>query len=121
MTSLGGDIGYEALRILPLAGTPFNRIEVQAGASGFTPTFRARGYNTTVGLGFDTQNAGNTRFTSHNFGKIEFEIFGVGGTSWLAVQSDSYGAPILSANGPANGMAGEIYSWNCNAYWNNKG
>ena len=102
ITSLGGEIGYEALRILPLPGTTFNHIEVQAGASGFTPTFRARGYNPNVGLGFDTQNAGNTRFTSHNFGNIEFEIFGVGGTSWLAVQSDNYSAPIISANGQAD-------------------
>ena len=117
MTSLGGDIGYEALRILPLAGTPFNRIEVQAGASGFTPTFRARGYNTTVGLGFDTQNAGNTRFTSHNFGKIEFEIFGVGGTSWLAVQSDNYGAPILSANGPAKDIDVRLAPKNNGVVW----
>ena len=42
--------------------------------------------------------------TSHSFGNIEFEVFGVGGTSWLAAQSDSSAAPILSANGAASNI-----------------
>lgn len=116
ITSLGSIIGNEALRILPASGA-VNRIEMKAGLAGLTPTLRGRGTDSSVGFGFDTQNAGNTRFTSHSFGNIEFEIFGVGGTSWLAVQSDSYGAPILSANGPASDIDVRLAPKNNGVVW----
>ena len=39
--------------------------------------------------------------TSHSFGNVEFEVFGNGGTSWLAAGSSSSAAPTMSANGAA--------------------
>lgn len=101
-STLGGIAGNEAIKILPATGATANRIEAKAAAAGLTPTLRARGSDANVGFGIDMQGAATHRITSHTFANIEFEVFGVGGTSWLAVQSDNYSAPIISANGAAD-------------------
>lgn len=103
-TSLGSTQGGEALRILAPTGLPVNRIELQAALTTLIPTLRGRGTDTNVGVGVDTQGSGSFRVTSHSFGNIEFEVFGVGGSSWLAAQSDASAAPILSANGAASNI-----------------
>lgn len=116
-TSLGSVAGSEAIRILPTVGTPANRIEAKAALPGLTPTLRARGTDTNVGFGFDTQGSGNVSFTSQIFSKMEFQVFGVGGSSWLAVQSDNFGAPTLSANGASAAIDIKLAPKGAGAVW----
>ena len=97
--TIGGDYDYEAIRVLNQAGA-VNRLETAGASTGFSPSWRARGSDTNVGLGFDTKGSGTTTFTSNSFGKTEFQIFGSGGASWLAVGSAAT-APVVSANGAA--------------------
>jgi hypothetical protein len=81
-----------------------NRVEVGSGDSGYSPTFRARGGNANVGLGFDTQGSGSFTFTSNSFGAVEFLVYGVGGSSHLAAASSHSGAPSLSAVGSSSNV-----------------
>lgn len=97
--TLGGDYNYEAIRVLNQSGA-VNRLETIGATTGFAPAWRARGSDTDVGLGMDTKGAGTVTFTSHAFANVEFQIFGVGAASWLAVGSHAT-APVLSANGAA--------------------
>lgn len=97
--TIGADYDLEAIRVLAQTGVAANRLETQAAPTGVSPTWRARGADATVGMAFDTKGAGNFTFTSNTFGKVEFQIFGGGGTSWLATASDNFDAPTLSANG----------------------
>jgi hypothetical protein len=57
-----------------------------------------------VSQGFDVYGAGMHTFTSHSFANVEFQVFGVGGSSWLAVGSSSTAAPVISANGAASNI-----------------
>lgn len=81
-----------------------NHFLMQGSGTGITPSIAARGSDTNVGIGFDVQGANNVSFTSHSFGNNEFQIFGVGGSSWLAVGSSASAAPTLSANGAASAI-----------------
>lgn len=99
--TIGGDYGAEAIRVIAPAGTIANRLEVQAAAPGLAPAWRARGSDSNVGMVIDTQGASTVTFTSHSFTNIEFEVFGIGGTTWLAAGSSSSDTPTLSANGPS--------------------
>lgn len=99
--TIGGDYGAEAIKVLASNNVPSNRFETIAAPSGFAPGWRARGVDANVGFGIDTQGNGATTFTSHQFGSIEFQIFGTGGTSYLAANSGSNADPVLSAQGSA--------------------
>lgn len=98
--TLGGDYDYEAVRVLNQNGA-VNRFETAGAAAGFKPAWRGRGADTNVGIGIDTKGTGTVTFTSHEFGNTEFQVFGVGGSSWLAVGSDGFAQPALFANGAA--------------------
>ena len=100
--TLGGDYGYDIIRLTPGAqNTASNFLFSQMAPSGYAPGFAARANtaDTSVGLAFDTFGTGTTSFTSHAYGNTEFQIFGVGGTSWLGVASNGGDAPALSAVG----------------------
>jgi hypothetical protein len=98
--SLGGNIANQAVRIDQNSDN-VNYLYQQGGPKGFSPSIAARGGDASVGLAFDVQGASTTSFTSHAFANVEFQVFGVGGTSWLAVASSASAAPTLSANGAA--------------------
>lgn len=97
---LGGDLNNQAVSI-PQNSNNVNFHFIQGASTGFSPSIAARGADTNVGLGFDVQGSTSTTFTSNSFGKIEFQVFGVGGTSWLGVGSSSSARPTISANGSA--------------------
>lgn len=99
--SLGGALANQAIRIDQNSNN-VNYLYQQGGARGYSPSIAARGADASVGLAFDGQGASTTSFTSHAFANIEFQVFGVGGTSWLAVGSSASAAPTLSANGAAD-------------------
>jgi hypothetical protein len=99
--SLGGALVNQAVRIDQNSNN-VNYLYQQGGARGYSPSIAARGADASVGLAFDVQGASTASFTSHAFSNIEFQVFGVGGTSWLAVGSSASAAPTLSANGAAN-------------------
>lgn len=101
--SLGGLFGAEAMRI----GTLQNQVNywlVGGNTSGSTPFLAARGSDSTVGANIDLQGANTLTFSSHTFGSTEFQVFGIGGSSWLAVGSDSGNSPQLTANGAAGAV-----------------
>lgn len=98
---LGADYESEVLRILAPSNAATNRFEMSASATGSTPSLRARGVDTNVGIGISTKGSGAVTFTSAEFTTIEFQIFAGGGTSWLSVESDGFAAPTLAANGAA--------------------
>lgn len=98
-----GDYGYDAIRVLNQPGFAVNRFELQAPTTGFNPAWRARGSDSNVGMGFDTQGTGSFGFTCGSFARTVFQVFGSSnGTSWLAVGASNTGAPILSAQGAAS-------------------
>ena len=101
--ALGGNGTNMAMSVNQNASN-VNHILVQGGVAGSTPSYAARGSDATVGLGIDVQGANTVSFTSHSFGNYEFQIFGVGGSSWLAVGSSASNAPTLSANGAASAI-----------------
>ncbi len=105
--SLGGTGTNQAVQINQNSNN-VNYLLEQGGATGTGPSIAARGSDSTVGMGFDVQGANNFTFTSHTFGATEFQIFGVGGSSWLAVGSSSSAAPTLSANGAASNISVNI-------------
>lgn len=81
-----------------------NHVLMQGAITGVSPSIAVRGSDPTVGLGFDVQGANNATFTSHSFGNTEFQVFGIGGSSWLAVGSSASDTPTLSANGADNNI-----------------
>jgi hypothetical protein len=97
---LGGDFNKQAVTI-PQNNSNVNYHYIQGSPTGLSPSVAARGGDVNVGLSFDVQGSGSTTFTSNSFGKIEFQVFGVGGTSWLAVGSNSSAKPTISSNGAA--------------------
>jgi hypothetical protein len=103
---IGGDtnVGNQVIAV-NLNSSSVNYLSVSGTPTTFNPAIAARGADTNVGLGFDTQAAAGFNFTSHNFGNTEFQIFGVGGSSWLAVGSSSSAAPAISANGAASNIS----------------
>jgi hypothetical protein len=102
---IGGDTatGNQAIKITPNPRS-VNYWLIQGGTTGFAPSLACRGTDSTVGCGIDMQGASNLSVTSHSFGNMEFEVFGNGGTSWLAAGSSSSGAPTMSANGAASNI-----------------
>jgi len=98
--TLGGDNGQQAIYI-PQNANNVNYMYMSGGPTTFSPAIAARGSDTTVGLVFDVQGASTITFSSHSFTSTEFQVFGVGGSSWLAVGSSNSAAPTLTANGSA--------------------
>ncbi len=98
---------------------PFNvnYLDLNGGATGTSPSIAARGTDSTVGLAFDVQGANSFSFTSHTFANTEFQVFGVGGSSWLAVGSSATAAPIMSANGAASNIDIELAPKGAGAVW----
>lgn len=107
--ALGGNGTNMALAVNQNANN-VNHLLVQGSATGATPSIAARGSDTNVGVGIDVQGANNTTFTSHSFGNTEFQVFGVGGTSWLAAGSSTSDAPTLSANGADANIGVNIFN-----------
>lgn len=102
---IGGDtaIGNQAVMVAPNPRS-VNYWAIQGGAAGLAPSLACRGTDATVGCGIDMQGANTLSVTSHSFGNREFEVFGNGGTSWLATGSSSSGGPTMSANGAASNV-----------------
>lgn len=101
-TTIGGEYGADAIRVLAPVGTIANRLETIAAAAGVTPAWRARGTDTNVGMGFDTKGTGSFTFTSNSFGKTEFQIFGDSGDDWLTVGSATGTGTLSAAGGSAD-------------------
>ena len=100
---LGGDFNNEVINI----GCNVNNVNyffVNGASTGGAPSVAMRGTDTNVNLGIDVQGAGNVVFTSHSFSNIEFEIYGVGGSSYLAASSSASASPNISANGAASNI-----------------
>ena len=98
--TLGGDNGQQAIYI-PQNSNNVNYMYMAGGPTTFAPSIAARGSDTNVSLGFDVQGASTITFSSHSYTNTEFQVFGVGGSSWLAVGSSVSAAPTLTANGSA--------------------
>jgi len=96
--TIGGDYGHQVMFINQNANN-VNYMLMQGGPTTVSPSIAVRGADSAVGFGIDTQGADTVTFTSHSFSNVEFQIFGVGGNSWIGVGSSSNNAPILSANG----------------------
>lgn len=100
-----------------IGSTPVNSLKLVPGTTGAPNAMKSRGTDTNVGITIDTQAAGNVNFSSHNFANIEFQVFGVGGSSWLAVGSSAFDTPILSANGAASNIDVRLAPKGTGAVW----
>lgn len=98
--SMGGDYDFEAIRILNQNGA-VNRLETEGALTGLDISLRARGGDTNIGLAFDSKGNKGHKFTSHEFVNTEFEIYGTGGSSWLAATSSASDEPSIAAAGAA--------------------
>jgi hypothetical protein len=114
--SLGGASGNEAIRANWLASA-VNYIDAFGSIATSAPSLATRGTDTNIGFGFDTKGTGAVTFTSHSFGNTEFQIFGAGGSSWLAAASDGFDAPTLSANGAASNIDIKLAPKGTGAVW----
>lgn len=102
--NLGGPYLQSSVLVPAVAdqSSSINPLVIAGGISGSfpAPNIRARAcgtcVETNVNLGFDTLGTGNFTFTSHSFASTEFEIFGVGAASHLAVSSHAT-QPFVSA------------------------
>lgn len=113
---LGGDFNNQVLNIAA-NNNNVNYFFVNGGPTGFQPSLAMRGADTNVGLGIDLQAAGTLTVTSHSFANIEFQVFGVGGSSWLGIGSSTSAAPILSANGAASNIDIKLSPKGTGAVW----
>lgn len=68
--SIGGTAGAEAIRV-EASPSYVNYIDATGGPTTFGPSFRARGSDVNVGLGFDTQGGGAYTWTRANFSILE--------------------------------------------------
>jgi hypothetical protein len=102
---IGGDTdtGNQAIEVTPNPRS-VNYWLIQGGSTGFAPSLACRGADSRVGCGIDMQGASTLSVTSHSFGNMEFEVFGNGGTSWLAAGSSLSSSPTMSANGSASNI-----------------
>ena len=109
--TLGGgtNLNNEAVAIQPNASN-VNYMLMQGSTTGLAPSIAFRGTDTTVGADFDVQGANSFTFSSHSFTNTEFQVFGNGGTSWLALGSSSSAAPTLTVGGSASNIAVTIAS-----------
>ena len=99
--SLGGDYNYDAIRVLK--GTNVvNRLEMQGAATGVGPALRARGSDTDVPFGFDTQGAGYHVFTTASFAHIALKAGG-SGNDYLQIDTVT-GAPTITAVGSSTNV-----------------
>lgn len=83
--TLGGRDSGEAMRVL-FTASQVNRVDVFGGTTTNRPTLRARGADTNIGLGIDTQGTGDVLFTRGSFGTVTGQIAGdsnwyIGGAS----------------------------------------
>jgi hypothetical protein len=97
---LGGDYDKQAVTIIQ-NNNSVNYHLIRGAATGVSPSIAARGADANVGLGIDVKGSTTTTFTSNSFANIEFQVLGIGGTSWLSVGSSSSAKPTVSANGSA--------------------
>lgn len=104
--SLGGVLGRDALRVFgpPTSAAYANRLEVFGGATTTAPNIRARGSDTNVTLGYDTQGTGAHVFTSGSFGRTNFKIYGSNGNDYLVTDA-STGNPFLAVEGSSTNVA----------------
>lgn len=100
--SLGGDTGYEAIRVLASGFGAVNRFDFQGAGTGFSPAIRARGADAIVGMGYDTQGAGEHTFTSGSFGRVNFRIGGTAGVDYLRVDNGTGIATMSVVGSSAN-------------------
>ncbi|VWB67493.1 hypothetical protein [Burkholderia lata] len=107
--SLGGTGANQSVQINQNS-TNVNYAMFSGAATGVGPSLAWRGADATVSGNYDVQGANNHNFTSHNFANNEFQIFGNGGTSWLAVGSSSSSVPTVSANGPGSNLSVGLYA-----------
>lgn len=99
--TLGGDNGWQAMLVEQRAAS-VNYLRVSGGAIGQRVSIASRGQDGSPGMNFDTQNNGDFLFTSGNFGRTNFRVFGSSGTSYLAVDASASNTPSLQAIGGTN-------------------
>lgn len=100
----GTNLNNESVAINPNSSN-VNFMLLQGGTTGTAPSIAFRGSDTTVGGTIDVQGGNSVSFSSHAFTNTEFQVFGVGGTSWLGIGSSSAAAPTMSANGAATNIS----------------
>jgi hypothetical protein len=99
--TLGWSYGGEAIRILNESNAA-NRFETVAALTGVPPVWRARGSDTNVGFGLDTQGTGAYTFTSGSFGRTNFKIFGSAGVDYITVDAGTGSVPLAAEGTSAN-------------------
>jgi hypothetical protein len=118
MVTLGGILGNYAIAVNAASNTaPWtNFFVLQGNTSGGMPNLASRGGDTSIGMNFDLQGAATYYFTSHSFGKNEFQIFGSGGTCSTGVNSTASTNQILSEGSTTcnlqlvPGSSGKVYT-----------
>ncbi|KTS01962.1 hypothetical protein SB2_28055 [Methylobacterium radiotolerans] len=78
--SLGGDYGWDVLRIPRQTQQRANYFNMTPGPAGFGPVLSTRGSDANVPMAFDTRGNGSYTFTSNNFGQALFQIYGTTNT-----------------------------------------
>ena len=99
--ALGGRYGgNETLDIFPKSASGVIKWVMQNNNSGGPALMacRSNGTDTDVGCQFDALGAGIFNFTSHAYGKSEFQIWGTGGNDYPVVTSGN-GTVLITAGG----------------------
>jgi hypothetical protein len=99
--SLGGVQNSEAMRVLWQTGA-VNRFDVLGSATGVGPSFRSRGADTNINIGYDTKGTGAHVFSSNSFAATNFKIFGTNQPDYLTVASGTGSAPIVAEGTSSN-------------------
>ena len=99
--SLGGVQNSEAMRVLWQTGA-VNRFDVLGSAAGVGPSFRSRGADTNINIGYDTKGTGAHVFSSNSFAATNFKIFGTNQPDYLTVASGTGSAPIVAEGTSSN-------------------
>ncbi|KTS09744.1 hypothetical protein SB2_11865 [Methylobacterium radiotolerans] len=109
--SLGGDYGWDVLRILPQTFQRANYLTVAPGATNalYGPSVQARGSDANVNLDLDTQGNGTLNVSSNSQNQLTFQVFGTTttGLNWAAAFPGSI--PGLQANGPGTNVPLGVY------------
>lgn len=102
--ALGGTRNDAAARF-NWVSSQVNYFDIYGGTTGLAPNIRARGSDTNVDLGLDTQGTGAVVFTSGSFSGLNFKVFATtSSTSYLGVSGSTSDAPAISANGSASNI-----------------
>lgn len=102
-TYLGGDANAYSMRVGHADDVAGNVFEFLSTPTGFSPSLRARGADTDVGIGFDTKGNGAFIITSGSFTGRDLVVYGNHAGDYLALGGIS-GAPFIEAAGASTNI-----------------